>query len=167
MAFCSKGPSDIQHDRSSDDITDHPTTWQVIRWHDRSSHYMTGHQMTWQVIPLHDRSSDDMTGHPTTWQVIRWHDRSSQYMKCWQYTGSAGMKKQHRSTHPWWCHDMEMLSTLLALCAGNPLATGGFLAQNGVMRSFNVFVIVVLNKLLKKLSSCHWNVHRCCHPCVF
>ena len=27
--------------------------------------------------------------------------------------------------HAWWRHDMEMPSTLLALCEGNPLGTGG------------------------------------------
>ena len=29
----------------------------------------------------------------------------------------------------WWWHDLEMLSTLLALCAGNPSVTSGFLQQ--------------------------------------
>ena len=30
-----------------------------------------------------------------------------------------------------WCHDMKMLSALLALCEGNPLVTSGFLSQRG------------------------------------
>ena len=29
----------------------------------------------------------------------------------------------------WWCRHMEMLSTLLALCDGNPPVTGGFPSQ--------------------------------------
>ena len=27
--------------------------------------------------------------------------------------------------HSWWCHDMEILSTLLAICVGNPSVTSG------------------------------------------
>ena len=33
------------------------------------------------------------------------------------------------SVKSWWCHGMEMLSVLLALCEGNPLVTGGFPSQ--------------------------------------
>ena len=45
------------------------------------------------------------------------------------------------TAHPWWHHQMEIFSTLLALCAGNSLVTGEFPAQRPVTRSFDVFLI--------------------------
>ena len=47
---------------------------------------------------------------------------------------------------PWWCHDMEMFSTLLTLCEGNPPVTGGFPSQ----RASNVDML----SLLSKCTSC-------------
>ena len=38
-----------------------------------------------------------------------------------------------------WRHQMEISFTLLALCEGNPLVTGGFPSQRPVTRSFDVF----------------------------
>ena len=35
----------------------------------------------------------------------------------------------NKRTDTWWCHDLEMLSALLALCVGNPPVTGGFPSQ--------------------------------------
>ena len=37
-----------------------------------------------------------------------------------------------------WCHGMEILSILLALCEGNPPVTGGFPSQEPVIRGFEV-----------------------------
>ena len=45
---------------------------------------------------------------------------------------------------------MVILSTLLALCVGNPPVTGGFPTHRQVKWSFDV------NKLLNKQSSCQW-----------
>ena len=45
---------------------------------------------------------------------------------------------------------METFSALLAICAGNSLVTGEFLAQGPVMRSFDVFFDLRLNKRLSK-----------------
>ena len=39
---------------------------------------------------------------------------------------------------PWWRHQMETLSALLALSEGNPPLTGGFPSQRPVTRSFDV-----------------------------
>ena len=39
----------------------------------------------------------------------------------------------------WWRHQMEPISALLALCAGNSPVTGEFPAQRPVTRSFDVF----------------------------
>ena len=40
---------------------------------------------------------------------------------------------------PWWRHQMETFSALLAICAGNSPVSGEFPAQRPVTRSFNVF----------------------------
>ena len=85
----------------------------------------------------------------------------------------------------WWWHDMETLSALLTLCEGNPLPDskvhGAHLGPTGprwapcwphelcylgwdrwfyhkgpVMWSFDVFFVVILNKLLNKQLSCWW-----------
>ena len=40
---------------------------------------------------------------------------------------------------PWWRHQMETFSALLAICAGNSPVTGEFPAQRPVTRSFDVF----------------------------
>ena len=43
------------------------------------------------------------------------------------------------SLPPWWRHQMETYSALLAICAVNSPVTGEFLAQRTVTRSFHVF----------------------------
>ena len=50
----------------------------------------------------------------------------------------------------WWRHQMETFSALLSLCAGNSPVTGEFPAQRPVMRSFDVFFVLPLNKRLGK-----------------
>ena len=42
---------------------------------------------------------------------------------------------------PWWRHQMETFSALLALCAGNSPVSGEFPEQRPVTRSFDVFFI--------------------------
>ena len=51
---------------------------------------------------------------------------------------------------PWWRHQMETFSALLAICAGNSPAAGEFPAQRPVTRSFDVFFDLCLNKRLRK-----------------
>ena len=51
---------------------------------------------------------------------------------------------------PWWRHQMETFSMLLALCGGNYLVTVGFPSQRIVTRSFDVFFDLHLNKQLSK-----------------
>ena len=51
---------------------------------------------------------------------------------------------------PWWRHQMETFSALLALCLGNSPVTGEFPAQRPVTRSFDVFFDLRLNKRLSK-----------------
>ena len=51
---------------------------------------------------------------------------------------------------PWWRHQMEAFSALLALCVGNSPVTGEFPAQRPVTRSFDVFFDLRLSKHLSK-----------------
>ena len=57
---------------------------------------------------------------------------------------------------PWWRHQMEAFSALLALCVGNSPVTGEFPAQRPVTRNFNVFFDLRLNKWLSKQSWRWW-----------
>ena len=57
---------------------------------------------------------------------------------------------------PWWRHQMETFSALLAICAGNSPVPGEFPAQMPVKRSFDVFFDLRLNKRLSKQSWGWW-----------
>ena len=57
---------------------------------------------------------------------------------------------------PWWLHQKETFSALLAICAGNSLVTGEFPTQRPVTRSFDVFFGLRLNKRLSKQSWGWW-----------
>ena len=46
---------------------------------------------------------------------------------------------------PWWRHQMETFSALLAICAGNSPVTGEIPTQGPVTRSFGVFFDLRLN----------------------
>ena len=59
-------------------------------------------------------------------------------------------------TCPWWFHQMETFSLLLALCAGNSPVTGKFPSQRRVTRSFDVFFDLRLNKRLIKQMRVWW-----------
>ena len=58
--------------------------------------------------------------------------------------------------HPWWRHQMETSSVLLALCVGNSPVTGEFPSQRPVTGSFDVFFDLCLNKRLSKQSRGWW-----------
>ena len=51
---------------------------------------------------------------------------------------------------PWWRHQMETVSALLALCAGNSPVIGEFPSQRPVTRSLGVFFDLRMNKRLSK-----------------
>ena len=55
----------------------------------------------------------------------------------------AGLPYRSHWTIPWWRHQMETFSVLLALCAGNSPVTGEFPTQRPVTRSFDVSLICV------------------------
>ena len=57
---------------------------------------------------------------------------------------------------PWWRHQMETFSALLAICAGNSPVSGELPAQRTVTRSFDVFFDVRLIKRLSEHSRGWW-----------
>ena len=57
---------------------------------------------------------------------------------------------------PWWRHQMETFSALLAIWAGDSPVPGEFHAQRPVTRSFDVFFDLRLNKQLSKQSWGWW-----------
>ena len=59
---------------------------------------------------------------------------------------------------PWWRHQIETFSTLLAICAGNSPVADEFPSQRPVTRSFDVFFDLHLNKRLSKQSRGRWFV---------
>ena len=57
-----------------------------------------------------------------------------------------GLKSNPRELHPrnintWWRHQMETISTLLAICAGNSLVPGEFPAQRPVTLMFSLICV--------------------------
>ena len=65
-------------------------------------------------------------------------------------------KKLFNFSSPWWRHQRETFSALLAICAGNSPVPGEFPAQRPVTRSFDVFFDLRLNKRLSKQSRGWW-----------
>ena len=75
----------------------------------------------------------------------------------WQHTAPIPLVMiNSRQCTPWWRHQMETFSALLALCAGNSPVPGAFPAQMPVTRSFDVFFDLRLNKRLSKQSWGRW-----------
>ena len=84
------------------------------------------------------------------------------------------MNVAYWGSYPWWRHQMETFSALLAICTGNSPVPREFLAIRPVTRSFGVFFDLCLNKRLSKqwwdwwfeTLSCplclHCNAY-CCH----
>ena len=56
----------------------------------------------------------------------------------------------------WWRNQIETFSASLALCAGNSPVTDEIPSQRPVMRSFDVFFDLHLDKRLSKQSRCWW-----------
>ena len=74
---------------------------------------------------------------------------------------------------PWWHHQMQIFSAVLAICVGNSPVTGEFPTQRLAMRSFDVFFDLRLNKLLSKQLWGWWfemlscSLWRHCNACVW
>ena len=69
------------------------------------------------------------------WSMLPWVNHIT-------YTGTKHM--------PWWRHQMETFSAVLAFCAGNSPVPGEFPTQRPVMRKFDVFFDLRPDKLLSK-----------------
>ena len=63
---------------------------------------------------------------------------------------------QSNNNYPWWRHQMETFSALLAICAGNSPISGEFPPQRPVTWSFDVFYDLRLIKRLSKHSRGWW-----------
>ena len=72
---------------------------------------------------------------------------------------------------PWWRHQMETFSAILAHCEGNPPVTGRFSSQRPVTRTFDVVFDLRQNKRLNKQSRRRWfetpsrSLWRYCNDC--
>ena len=71
-------------------------------------------------------------------------------------TSKSPLTQQPASSNPWWLHQMETFSALLAISAGHSLVTGEFPAQRPVTQTFDVFVDLHPNKRLSKQSWGWW-----------
>ena len=80
---------------------------------------------------------------PTSNSYSTRNDRPFQLRYWWPFT-------------PWWRHQMETFSAILAICAGKSPASGDFPAQRPVTRSFDVCFDLCLNKRLRKQSRVWW-----------
>ena len=72
-----------------------------------------------------------------------WIDRYMSHESAVRYQLSAPLS-------PWWRNQMKTFSALLALCAGNSPEIGDYPAQRPVMRSFDIFFDLRLNRRLSK-----------------
>ena len=92
--------------------------------------------------------------------IIPWHTSTSgALLRCPAFIKAGSWisaSKSESVRSPWWCHQMETFSALLAICAGNSPVTGEFPAQRPVTRSFAVFFDPRLNKRLSKQSWGWW-----------
>ena len=80
-------------------------------------------------------------------------DKFSPPCSCWQCTVTHLVQW---IAIPWWRHQMETYSALLAFCVGNSPVIGEFSAQRPVTRSFDVFFDQHQNKWLSKQSWGWW-----------
>ena len=103
----------------------------MISWHG-NVFYITG--PLWGESTC-DRSSVRFCGHDDimTWKCFLHYWPFVRGIHLWQVISEI--------LWPWWCHDMEMFSTLLTICEGNPPVTGGFPSQRA-SNVDNVFFVV-------------------------
>ena len=92
-----------------------------------------------------------------SWQILINYPRPLKYI-----FNVLTLQTQHWKSHkgalwlpeeyslPWWRHQMETFSRLLAFCAGNSPVTGEFPSQRPVTRIFDVFFDLRLNQWLNK-----------------
>ena len=87
------------------------------------------------------------------WVLITWRSNGQGHPQTRHWSFSIGIFWcQYRRVKSWWRNQMENVSALLALCAGNWPVPGEFPAQRPVTRSFDVLFYLRLNKRLSKQS---------------
>ena len=77
-------------------------------------------------------------------------------LKSWSRADSRLAPSQWKMLLPWWRHQTETFSALLAICAGNSPVTGELPAPRLVTQSFDVFFDLCLNNRLSKQSWGWW-----------
>ena len=99
-------------------------------------------------VPCHTLSSG----------VTRCRPLSGEYnFPPWAYVSTQIVPAENKTgRRPWWRHQINTFSALLALCEGNSPVTGEFPSQRPVTRSFDVFSDLGLNKRLSKQSKRRW-----------
>ena len=75
---------------------------------------------------------------------------------CFLARAPSDVVKLYTNYSQWWRNQMEKFSALLAFSAGNSQVTGKFPTQRPVMRSFDVFFNLGLNKRFSKQSRRWW-----------
>ena len=94
--------------------------------------------------------------------LLKWHHRRLHPRRMASFWLSSDNSIVYRiiqyqfSMRPWYRHQMETFSALLAICAGNSPVPGEFPTQRPVTRSFDVFFDLRLNKRLSKRSWGWW-----------
>ena len=88
--------------------------------------------------------------HPQMWT------QTSQYISGTDIEVARPRQGSNGQASPWWRHQMETFSALLAVCVGNSPAPGEFPAQRPVTWSFDAFFDLRLNKWLSKQSWGWW-----------
>ena len=81
--------------------------------------------------------------------------RHSRWRSLWSFIHCLSSEVNPVMQCAWWRRQMEIFSTLPAICEGNPPVTDGFLSQSPGTRSFDVFFDLHLNKRLSTQSR-HW-----------
>ena len=95
--------------------------------------------------------ADRVTNYAALYGLFLWH-----HAICNKSEGCTFLICRGPADIAWWRHQMETLSALLAICAGNSPVYGEFPTQRPVTRSFGVFFDLRLNKRLSKQSWGWW-----------
>ena len=113
---------------------------EVIQRSPMDSHQQGMQSFFFIIFPQPEKAVDKTTNFP-----VIWDDPSRPRVFTIFFVGDI-----------WWRHQMETFSALLAICAGNSPVTDEFPAQRPVMRSFDVFSDLCLNKRFSKHSWGWW-----------
>ena len=123
-----------------------------------------------RIRPCHFLIGPSVHGQTYVYMARTWHVALGSIKA--RYRLTTGVHSFSRSYSPWWRHEIETFSKLLALCAGNSPVTGEFPTQRPVTRSFDVFFDLHLIKRLSKHSLGWWfetlprSLWRHCNDCT-